>query len=383
MKKFIYSLFICSSAFVGSLNALEFGYMGNQAFGMGGSGVGVAHSPFSAYYNPALQSVDKGFKIGYSLGVRLKENNLSELSKIPLSSIADINALNNILQDNSMTMTSENGVALQIPIFLGPSLSSSIGIGLFYTKRGSVNFTGNITSGTDINSATNAYIITNGLDIVELPLSYAIRISSAVGHFHIGASAKYIFAQHSLVSEKFSDNTVISDSITKAFSASGGVSTNTYGIDIGLAYSLPLDVFVIGVVGKNLNSPDINTSGIDGLKLDSQYRLGISTKVIPMTTIALDVDLKPNIEFKGLGNGMPKDKVQYVSLGGMFNAGIFDFRLGVAKNILKGDEGWLISGGLGFTFIDISIFSNTNLVKINNVKMPSEFGVKIGGGFSF
>lgn len=380
MKKILYSI-VC---FMGSLSALEFGYMGNQALGMGGSGVAVANSPFSAYYNPALQGVDGSFKIGYSLGVRLKEDRLSDLSKISLSNISDINILNDILQKNSMTMTSENGITLQIPLFLGDTLSSSLGIGAFYTKRGTVNFTGNLNLGaSDINNANNAYIITNGLDIFEVPLSYAMQLYSGIGSFHIGVSAKYIYAQHSLTSEKFSNNTIISDSINRAFSTSKGATTNAFGVDVGLAYSLPFDALVIGVVGKNLNSPNINTMGTERLKLDSQYRLGISTGIIPMTTIALDFDLKPNVEFKGLSNGMNKDKVQYISLGGMFNAGIFDLRLGVAKNILKGDEGWLVSGGIGFTFIDISIFSNTNLTKINNIKMPSEFGIKIGGGFSF
>lgn len=384
MKKLLCMIICIGSYGTLNLSALEFGYMGDKAFGMGGSGVAVGDSPFSAYYNPSLQSFG-GIKVGYSLGVRLKEDNISNLSKISLSSVSDLNLLNSILQKNSLTMTSENGIALQIPLpllSLDGGFSSSLGVGVFYTKRGAVNFVGNITTGTSIDSAS-AKILTNGLDIIEVPISYAMEIDSGFGNFYLGASAKYIYAQHRLVDEKFTSNTTISNAITKAFSSSNGVSTNTFGFDVGLAYALPLDSLVVGVVAKNLNSPHINTMGTETLKLDSQYRLGISSSIIPMTTIALDFDLKPNVEFQGLSNGMPKNKVQYISLGGMLNAAIFDFRFGIAKNILRGDEGWLISGGLGFTFIDISIFSNTKLVTINNVRMPSEFGVKIGGGFSF
>lgn len=386
MKKILLSIvWIC-----GSLSALEFGYMGNTAFGMGGSGVAVPNNPFSAYYNPSLLGVDGSIRVGYSLGVRLKEDKLSQLSKITLSSINDIDALNRILEHNSISMTSENGIAVQIPLVMGSTFSHSLGIGIFYTKRGTINFTGSLNTGTtSIESANNAYIITNGLDIVELPLSYATQIYSNIGSFYVGASLKYIYAKHNFTRSKFGADTQISDSINQVFSTSGGLATNTFGLDVGASYALPNDVFIVGIVAKNLNSPTINTMNagavgiFDNLRLDSQYRLGMATRAIPFTTLALDFDLRANEEFKGLNNGMSKDKVQYISLGGMLNIGIFDVKLGLAKNILNGHEGWLVSAGLGFTFIDISFFSNLNTAKINSVKMPTEYGVKLGGGFSF
>lgn len=365
MKKL---LLIC--AFMGaSVNALEFGYMGNKAFGMGGSGVALSKNPFSAYYNPALLSTNSGLKFGYSFGIRAREHNIGALSDL------NNNTITNFLNDNSLNITSENGLAMQIPIPIGGMFSSALGIGVFYTKMGTINF----VNGTN----NDRKIIINGLDLLEIPLSYAFNIFGKFGKFDVGISAKYIGAKHSLINQAFSGNDFLSNALNRAFESNSGISTNAFGVDIGLAYSLPLDTFVIGVVGKNLNAPNIKTMSNERLRLDPQYRLGLSTAAIPMTTLALDLDLKPNIEFRGLDNGMAKKKTQYISFGGEVDLTFMDIRLGIAKNLANSSEGILFSGGLGFKFIDISLFSSTNITQGGGSKIPTEFGAKIGGGFSF
>lgn len=384
MKKII-AIFL---GIMGVASALEFGYMGNKSFGMGGSGVALGSTDLSTYYNPALQGVDNDFKLSYSLGARFKEYKLAELSKINFSSIDDINTLNNILERNYLSATTENGVALQAPLKLKGSVSSSFGVGIFYTKMGVINFSGNINTGTtNIDNANNAYINTNTLDLLEVPLSFTMQIFSGFGDFHIGANLKYIYAGYGNSMEKISVNTKISDSFKNAINGANDATTHTFGVDVGLAYVAPKEYVTIGVVAKNLNNPTINTgltTSTQKLKLDSQYRLGISTKIIPMTTLTLDFDLKPNEEFGGFNTDFARKKAQYISGGGIFEIGIFDLKLGFAKNILKGNsDGWLISGGLGIGYIDISMYSSTKLATINDLKLPTEFGVKLGGGFSF
>lgn len=370
-------------------NALEFGYMGNTAQGMGGSGVAVSNSAWGLYYNPAMQGVDNQFKVGYSAGARIKERSLSQISNINLSNITNVDYLNSILSNNEISLTSENGVVLQAPLVLTDKISSSLGVGIFYTKRGSINFSGHIdTTTTDISKVNNAYIYTNRLDILEIPFSYAVSIYSGFGTFYAGASLKYIYAGHSGTRDKMTASSNVTSSLGSIFKSANDAKTNTFGVDVGLAYAAPSEYIVIGLVGKNLNSPKINTQNLldspQSLKLDSQYRLGISTRAIPLTTIALDADLKPNYEFSGFNTGVARNKVQYISLGVMVNAGIADIRLGLAKDMLShASESWLITGGLGFGFLDISIFSDTKLVKIGSAKIPSEFGVKLGGSFSF
>ncbi len=74
-----YKIFIASVlAFGGSVNALEFGFMGNISAGMGGAGVALKNSQWAIYYNPALLAVNKKSGFAYSFGVGYKETNLSQ-----------------------------------------------------------------------------------------------------------------------------------------------------------------------------------------------------------------------------------------------------------------------------------------------------------------
>lgn len=408
MKKIV-AILASVGTFIVSVNAFEFGYMGNRSFGMGGAGVGVANSAWGLYYNPALQGVDNTYKLGYSLGARIKENGLSALKNFDLwaiktNSINTINTINELLNDNEVALTSENGLVLQVPLKVGSLLSHSIGLGLFYTKRSAVNFTGYINNGTiDIDNVDNAFMVTNTLDTLEIPLSYTMQVyTGGFGTFHAGIALKYIYAGHSSSKSKLTKNTDIANPFSDIFKSPTGARTHTAGIDIGLAYAAPNEWIVIGIVAKNINSPilkaqHLDSNGVaansDRLKMDAQYRLGISTRVIPLTTLAIDFDLKPNYEFSGFNTkvdnstnsiGVIRRQVQYISLGAMFNAGLLDLRLGVAKDIKERDskDGWILSAGIGFGYFDFAFFSSTKMSKLIS-KVPTEFGIKLGGSFSF
>ena len=410
MKKLLSTCAIISALSI-SANAFEFGYMGNRSFGMGGAGVGIANSAWGLYYNPALQGVDNRFKVGYSFGARVKEHGLSEIKNFNLGAISkdSINTINSLLGDNEVALTSENGLVLQVPLTVSARLSHSIGVGLFYTKRSAVNFTGYVningnggtTNTTDISQANNAFMVTNTLDTLEIPLSYTMQVyTGGFGTFHAGIALKYIYAGHSSSKIKLTKDTNIANPFSDIFKSPTGARTNTAGIDIGLAYALPNEWLVIGIVGKNLNSPVLkaqllDTNGKpannDKLKMDAQYRLGISTRAIPMTTLAMDFDLKPNYEFGGFNtkvdstaNPVIRRQVQYISFGAMLNAGLLDLRLGASKDIKEKNpkDGWLFSAGVGFGYFDFAFFTGTKMSKaVKNI--PQEFGFKLGGSFSF
>lgn len=405
MKKLI-SICASVSVLIVSASAFEFGYMGNRSFGMGGAGVGLANSAWGLYYNPALQGVDNTYKIGYSLGARIKESGLSELKNFDLGNINQnsINTINALLNDNEVAITSENGIVLQVPLKVSARLSHSIGLGLFYTKRSAVNFTGYLDiNTTNIDNVNNAFMVVNTLDTLEIPLSYTMQVYSGFGTFHAGIALKYIYAGHSSSKTKLTQNTDVANPFNDIFKTPTGARTHTIGVDIGLAYAMPKEYLVVGIVAKNLNSPTLKanhlsvTNGIpannDKLKMDAQYRLGISTRAIPLTTLAIDFDLKPNYEFSGFNTkvdttaqsiGVIRRQVQYISFGAMLNAGILDLRLGAAKDIKEksSKDGWLVSAGIGFGYFDFSFFSSTKMSKLIS-KVPTEFGVKLGGSFSF
>lgn len=399
MKKIVVILSFC----VFSIYAFEFGYMGNTSFAMGGSGVGNANSAWGLYYNPALQGVDNTFKVGYSLGMRFKESGASELKAFDLGQLSGyIDSVNSFLKDNEISLTSENGIILQAPLSVGSLLSHSIGVGLFYTKRNVVNLTGYLqTSESSIDSVNNAFVVNNNLDILEVPVSYTMQVyTGSFGTFYAGVALKYIYAAHSSSKVKLKKDTDFSGFLKDILRSPNGAKTHTFGIDVGLAYSLPNEWLVIGVVGKNLTSPTLKTQNLTStngnisdsskLKMDAQYRLGISTRIIPRTTIAMDFDLKPNYEFSGFNTQIdanafvPRKRVQYISLGAMIDASVLDVRVGIAKNIKEksSKDGWLISGGIGIGYIDFAFYTGTKISKVVS-KLPADFGVKLGGSFSF
>ena len=88
MKKIV-AFTMLGGLFLSRLCALEFGSMGNTSAAMGGAGVALKHSAWGLYYNPALLSSDPKVKLGYSLGVGLREQNLAKLTTIDINNMTD------------------------------------------------------------------------------------------------------------------------------------------------------------------------------------------------------------------------------------------------------------------------------------------------------
>lgn len=366
--------------FICSIHALEFGYMGNRSFGMGGSGVAVSNSPWSLYYNPSLQGIDSSIKFGVSSGFRLNLPNIGDIFTSMDDIFTKINDISVVFKN-----TTETGLAVQVPIPLITNMTSSVGFGAFYTTRSLVGISsGDIINNTNAPSNDSVNVNINSLSILELPVSYALGFSTLIGDFYLGVAGKYMLSNHNITTHA-TENPIkllfIGDVIRPR-----GVSTGVFGVDVGIAYNAPFSVMTIGVVGKNLNQPSVSLKNGGHLKLESQYRFGISTNFIPLTTIALDVDLKPNNQFSymdSVKHTVLADKTQMISLGGMVSIGFFDIRAGIAKDFFSTRDDLLISGGIGFTIIDISLYASTKTYNFGDIKLPSNFGIKIGGGFSF
>lgn len=71
----------CATMLATSVNAMEFGTMGNVSASMGGAGVALK-SPFGLYYNPALIASERKFRLAYSLSAGIEQNNLDRLTNI-------------------------------------------------------------------------------------------------------------------------------------------------------------------------------------------------------------------------------------------------------------------------------------------------------------
>lgn len=82
-SKFILSILVAST----SLNALEFGSMGNTSAGMGGAGVALKNSAWGLYYNPALLSTSPKMKLGYTVNLGLQEKNIAQMATIDVKNM--------------------------------------------------------------------------------------------------------------------------------------------------------------------------------------------------------------------------------------------------------------------------------------------------------
>lgn len=89
MKK-ISKFILASSLLTGSLEALEFGSMGNISSSMGGAGVALRNSQWALYYNPALLGVDTKSRFAYSFGVNVRETNLLSVANVKIDDIENI-----------------------------------------------------------------------------------------------------------------------------------------------------------------------------------------------------------------------------------------------------------------------------------------------------
>lgn len=91
-----------------SLEALEFGSMGNTPASVGGAGVAYKKNEWAMYYNPALLGVNRKANIAYSFGVGYADNNVAELTSIDINALKD---LPNDIQGIFTKVTTKNTVS--------------------------------------------------------------------------------------------------------------------------------------------------------------------------------------------------------------------------------------------------------------------------------
>lgn len=117
------------------------------------------------------------------------------------------------------------------------------------------------------------------------------------------------------------------------------------GLDLGVAYQPRDSGTIIGLVGKNLNSPTFKIDG-ETIKLKPAYRIGVSRQFLFDTAeFAIDYDLTENDTL------IAGETTQKIGTGIEFHpASWFSFRVGAMKDI--GDnsfnDGYIYTAGLGF-----------------------------------
>jgi hypothetical protein len=424
MKKLLFLTVLALSVTLPASHALsvEFAPIGSESISMGGAGVASAKSAYAPYYNPALlaeyrNNIDVTIAAGASvrdvdLGKAIDElssldiyGSIENIAQDPVKYVNNIETSINILS----SIPAQNGLQVMPGVNLGCQIKQ-FGIGMYTISEATATAvidqqhldividTGSgylrynpsdptnpiITTQADYNANSIEYALNNGLTYidltglayVEIPISAGYQFNTEFGTIDVGGSIK-IMPGYTL------DKNISIDTATKDIVEDLRKDTKSsvsWGIDLGLLYKPPrLDKLSIGVVGKNLNTPQFKTSSYDNLKVKPMARAGIAYDglVLDMISVAIDCDLTKNETY------IPGYYSQYVG-GGVSVTPIrwFSVRAGLMQNIQETSEGLIITGGLGigpeFLQLDISAFGSTKRGSYNGNSIPQYAKVQLG-----
>ena len=370
--------------------ALEFNELGHKATAMGGVGVAVKSNPYAIFYNPALTAANPATRFGYGLGGSFAEKNILDVFNYNFSSLEDVPAFNKLLEENFIHIKAQGALAFKIPDVLP---FGQLSVGFAYTAYATANFTGALKMPTNMQQAidiiTGAYKPINlnmrRVDVMEIPVSYAISSETPIGQVSVGAALKFMNAASKLTNRPLGLTDRTDDALNDVMDTlkgSGATRDSNVGLDLGVVYS-PVDFSGLSVAlsAKNLNAPKFKFKENGELKIKPQARLGAAWELGEWVTIAGDIDLTSN-ELVSASDAAKVQKSQKMGLGAAFDMMFFGARAGVAKD-LKQDNGAILSLGLGFGFLDLGAAVATKKSKVEGTSYPRYFALTLGGGFSF
>ncbi len=361
MKKILSILCLSTLSF-----GLDFGNMGNISLSLGGAGVALQNSPFGAYYNPALISIDNKIRFGYSLGGRYEEKNIDVLQKGIANKDAQI--IQDALKENYLNFTSQNGISLQISPAAMRGTFGSLGLAYF----------GSFYSNASLLEQKDNQAILRSMLLSEIPLTYARTFFFKNTNLDIGINLKYMhasFFENPINLHSIGFTHAISD-LKNHFLIRDG--KHQFGVDVGMTFGVDLPRFhhlKFGFVAKNLNTPSFAFEN-EKIAIKPQYRVGIAYNQ-PYVTLAFDADILPNDMFV-----FSKEKQQSQMIGGglKFDLKTIDMRIGAMYDIRQ-DYGTILTSGINILgLFDIALQIGT---KGDVNFLPRYLALQIGGSFSF
>jgi len=387
MKKYLLSMLAGSVLF-----GFEFQPLGFTAVGMGGAGVANAKGSMALYYNPALLAKHRyGVEFSLGAGIGMRENNLidridrlandDELSDTideiekhaPVSGSNTADGTNKKMEDalNQLkALSNGNGFSIQ-PTAEFSAQMGNFGIGVLaigdvtaqaiidkqhlsliikdddkeeyyeYKPKEDTYLVSNKTN-YDKYSLEYAldnnltYININGIVVSEVPVGYAKSFDLKNSTISVGVALKYmegITYKNNIAVD--SDNDELDDSLDK-----NQETSSQLGIDVGALWSF--DKLDIGIVGKDINSPEFKFYDGTKYKIKPMVRGGVNLELTNWLNFAIDIDLTRN------DTAIKNYKSQYVGGGFNIHQSWFSIRAGMRKNIAQNSEGNIITAGLGF-----------------------------------
>ena len=352
-------------AFPGS--GLAFNMVGPRAMGMGGAYVAVCDDATAVYWNPAALTQIKGIMdISLFGGIQATEQVVEDLKDLedwfddhhlPDLTRSDVENLHDMLErfnreDEGVIVNANAGlslatkwVALSSVALAEGKLATQADLDRSHliTRRGR---TQNDTR-ADIGTLVTNDIALTGATTLGIP-NLALGVSTKYIMARQYTSTEYVFDQSTGEYNKdFTDLEHWSKEFDK-----NEVNGWAWGIDAGALIILG-DIFKIGVLGRNINEPEIDWGdGEPKTKLRGQYRAGAALTLLKVLTISADGDLSKQgrevIETES-GKKYEFNESQEFSMGVEWRVlGSYLALRGGVNNILEsGNAGRLYTAGLG------------------------------------
>ncbi len=400
-----------------SLHAMKFETLGYKSVSMGGAAVASSSGSMATYNNPALLGKTP-YAVEVSLGGGVSESDYGAGASIAkLDDIGFIDTIDKASQDvTSLTAADKQnlidgtGIAMGMngeSIAVAPQASlaiqvSGFGFGVFGSSDAAatavvdqahdqlifdnsgvyiqLNSDGSF-SPSDATSYANSsieyamnngltYLDVTGVTIGEVPVAYGHSFETTIGNVMIGGALKYM--QAVTYTEKMKlDNT---GNISGTTGEKLDKTSSSYGVDLGLAYQPAFDYdLTLGLVGKNLNSPEFDYYDGSTYTVDPLVRAGIAYRIFDSLELAADIDLtsnktlNPEVDSKMVGGG-----INYEPFTSLF---ALSLRAGLMENLAANDTAGLIyTAGLGIGVkwfqIDLSGQMSGSSDTIQGVSVP-------------
>ncbi len=204
------------------------------------------------------------------------------------------------------------------------------------------------------------YVKLTGLAYAEIPIAYGRQFSTAWGKLDYGGSFKIMLGR---TYDEIIDIDTDSDDVDTELEDIEH-RDDSWGVDLGLLFKpSKLPKLSVGLVGKNLNTPEFDTKLGNTLKVDPQVRVGFAYDLMgDRLTFALDADLTNNDTFilnyssQFIGGGVNFHPFNWLSL-----------RAGLMKNIQESDDGniWTAGLGLGLKWFQLDVTGQLSDEKSN------------------
>ncbi len=127
-------------------------------------------------------------------------------------------------------------------------------------------------------------------------------------------------------------------------------STSKFGLDLGIM-GIVAENLRIGVVARDVTGPTLESAGLVKVKMNPQYRMGVSYAILPALMVAADYDLSKNDE------GIFGEAVREFAFGGegrLFRRHLA-IRGGMCRNVHIEGTRWQFAAGIGFDSTHVAV----------------------------